>query len=106
MKTQPQPAGEILGMWLAGEAWTQSRFAEIVGRNPQWISEVITGKKIITVESACQIAAALGNHPGYWLAAQDRYRLWAISQDKQHASRLTEVQERARLARLAGGGGL
>lgn len=96
---EPHAPGDVLRMWLAGEGWNQGVFAEIVGRNPQWISEVINGHKVITVESATQIAAALGNTPGYWLALQDRYRLWLLSQDAAHNRRLDEVRGRAAEAR-------
>ena len=100
MSQTPVPPGEVLWSYLAGEGWTQSQFAEIVGRNPQWISEVINGKKLITVESATQIATALGTTPGYWLALQDRYRLWVLSQDAPHRRRLEEVRQRAEARRL------
>lgn len=93
--TEPMSPGEALRRRLDERGWMQKDLSEIIGRPQQWTSEVIHGKKVITVESADQLGVAFGTGPGYWLAMQDRYRLWVLSQDKQHKARLKEIKRRA-----------
>ncbi len=71
----PVPVGQILGAEIEERGWTQADFAAVLGRPTQFVSEIITGKKEITRESAAQIGAALGTTPEYWLNLQDAYLL-------------------------------
>jgi addiction module HigA family antidote len=91
----PPPVGEVLRMHLAGLGWRQKDLAAAMGRPDQWVSEVISGKKAVTVLAATQLAAATGTTAGHWLAAQDRYRLWALSRDAAHTRGLEEIRLRA-----------
>lgn len=68
------PAGEILADELDARGWTQADFAEVLGRPAQFVSEIISGKKEITRESAAQIGAALGTSAEFWINLQDSYR--------------------------------
>lgn len=95
------PVGEMLADELEARAWTQVEFAEILGRPAQFVSEIISGKKEITRESATQIAAALGTSPEMWLTMQDRYYLWRQAQDGRAQEQLSDVRMRARLRDLA-----
>lgn len=95
------PVGEVLADELEARNWTQAEFAEVLGRPAQFVSEIISGKKEITRESATQIAAALGTSPQMWLAIQDRYLLWRQSQNEQTQEQLGDVRLRARLKELA-----
>lgn len=95
------PAGEHLADELEARGWTQSEFAEILGRPTQFVSEIVSGKKEITRESASQIAAALGTTAELWLNLQDSYFLWKQAQDDRVRQSLSEVETRARLRDLA-----
>ncbi|WP_457948780.1 helix-turn-helix domain-containing protein [Pseudarthrobacter sp. alpha12b] len=95
------PAGEYLAKELDERAWTQAEFAEILGRPAQFVSEIISGKKEITRESAAQIGAALGTPPEMWLNLQDSYLLKTQLQNKKTQSELHDVRLRARLMELA-----
>ncbi|MCJ1701974.1 HigA family addiction module antitoxin [Rathayibacter festucae] len=95
------PAGEFLADELEERGWTQAEFAEIIGRPPQFVSEIIAGKKEITRESAAQLGAALGTSPETWLKLQDQYFLWRQEQDERTQAALGEVRVRARLKELA-----
>jgi HTH-type transcriptional regulator/antitoxin HigA len=95
------PAGEHLADELDARGWTQAEFAEILGRPPQFVSEIISGKKEITRESAAQIGAALGSSTEMWLNLQDSYFLWRQLQSKKTQGDLDDVRLRARLKELA-----
>jgi len=70
-----KPVGELLGDEIEYRGWSQADFATVLGRPTQFVSEIVTGKKEITRDSAAQIAAALGQTPEYWLKLQDQYLL-------------------------------
>lgn len=91
------PAGEFLADELEARGWTQAEFAAILDRPAQFVSEIISGKKEITRESAAQIGAALGTSAEMWLSLQDQYLLWLQKQDAKSQSDLDDVRRRARL---------
>ncbi len=95
------PVGEILSDELVSRGWTQADFAEILDRPAQFVSEIISGKKEVTRESATQIAAALGTSPELWLNLQNAYHLWRHAQDRGKQESLIDVRLRARLKELA-----
>lgn len=95
------PVGEYLAEELEARGWTQADFADVLGRPAQFVSEIISGKKEITRESAAQIAAALGTAPEMWLNLQDAYLLWKQSLDGRARENLDAVKTRARLRALA-----
>ena len=97
----PQPAGQLLGDELEGRGWTQADFAAVLGRPTQFVSEIITGKKEITRESAAQIGAALGMTPSFWLNLQDAYLLDRQAKNPETQRELGKVRRRARLNALA-----
>ncbi|MGO2613162.1 MULTISPECIES: HigA family addiction module antitoxin [Corynebacterium] len=81
---------------MDARGWTQAAFAEILGRPAQFVSEIISGKKEITRESAEQISAALGTSAEFWLNLQDSYLLWKQAQDSHTRESLDAVATRAR----------
>ncbi|WUH94310.1 hypothetical protein OG900_32050 [Streptomyces sp. NBC_00433] len=91
------PVGELLGRELEARDWSQADFAAVLDRPTQFVSEIITGKKEITRESAAQIGAALGHTAEYWLNLQDQYLLAEQSKNKNTQVKLDEVRRRARL---------
>ena len=97
----PEPAGQFLADEIEVRGWTQADFAAILGRPTQFVSEIVTGKKEITRESAAQIGAALGTTPEMWLNLQDAYLLHQQSKDTAVQCELNKVRRRARLNKLA-----
>jgi HTH-type transcriptional regulator / antitoxin HigA len=95
------PVGQILSMELEHRGWTQADFAAVIDRPTQFVSEIISGKKEITRESAAQIGAATGSKPGYWLKLQDDYLLYEQTKDSATQRELRDVRRRARLNELA-----
>lgn len=95
------PVGEFLAEELEARGWTQNEFAEILGRPAQFVSEIVSGKKEITRESAVQIAAAFSTSAEYWLNLQNAYLLWTQRKDEKVRGQLGDVRVRARLQELA-----
>jgi HTH-type transcriptional regulator / antitoxin HigA len=95
------PVGQILSMELEERGWTQADFATVIDRPTQFVSEIISGKKEITRESAAQIGAATGHEPRYWLKLQDDYLLYEQTKDSATQRELRDVRRRARLNELA-----
>jgi HTH-type transcriptional regulator/antitoxin HigA len=91
------PAGELLGQELEARGWSQADFAAVIDRPTQFVSEIVTGKKEITRESAAQIGAALSQSPEYWLKLQDQYLLAEQAKNTTTQARLDDVRRRARL---------
>ena len=70
------PPGDFIRDELEARGWTQGDLAEIMGRPVQAISELITGKKQITPETAIGLARAFGDDDAlYWLRLDNVYRL-------------------------------
>lgn len=93
----PVSAGELLGRELEARDWSQADFAAVLDRPTQFVSEIVTGKKEITRESAAQIGAALGHTAEYWLNLQDQYLLADQAKNINTQIRLDEVRRRAQL---------
>ncbi|GAB2654468.1 HigA family addiction module antitoxin [Saccharopolyspora gloriosae] len=94
------PVGEYLRDELDARGLTGAEFAEILGRPPQVVSQILNNHKEITPETATEIAAATDTTPETWLGLQDTYRLWKLRREPL-ADRLSEVARRARLRRIA-----
>lgn len=90
------PPSEYLRDELEARGWTQSEFAEIIGRPAQVVSEILNAKKEITPKTAVAISEALGTSAEVWLNLQTRYRLFLLRSQRTGTS-LTPVERRARL---------
>lgn len=95
------PVGDYIADELEARGWTQTDFADILGRPAQFVSEIISGKKEITRESAAQIGEAFETSAQYWLNLQDIYLLWHQRQDSHTRAELEDVRRRARLRDVA-----
>ncbi len=89
------PPGEFIRDELAARGWEQRDLAEIMGRPERTISELVSGKRSITPETAQQLGEAFGSTPQFWLNLETAYRLWRLP--RQDGS----VARRARLYALA-----
>jgi len=88
----PTP-GRILSRELEARGWTQKDLAEIIGRPPQTINEIIRGSKQITPETAIELSQALSTSPEFWTNLEARYRLHRAKKEK-------DEQDIARKSRL------
>lgn len=67
--------GEFLREELEAREWSQQELADILGRPPRLISELIAGKRAVTPETACGLADAFGTSPEYWMNLESQYQL-------------------------------
>lgn len=97
MKTPEDPIDRLLDE-LSHRGWTQQRFAQVIGRPPQAISEIVNGKKEITRITAVQFGAALDTPADVWLHLQTDYKLWLLESDTSLQAELALIRDRAKRA--------
>ena len=85
------PPGEFLRDELEARDWTQQQLAEIMGRPPRVISEIIQAKRAITPETAVGLSSALGTSAQFWMNLESQHALSKVKVDSD------EVAKRARL---------
>lgn len=83
--------GEILKEELAARQWSQQELADILGRPPRLISELVGGKRAITPETAIGLSAALGSSPEYWMALESSYQLSKLKRGTDSVKRKAEL---------------
>jgi HTH-type transcriptional regulator/antitoxin HigA len=88
------PPGEYLRDELNARSWTETEFAEILGRPVQTISEILNGRKQITPETALAVGEALGTTAELWINLQTYFNLYKARSDTPPT---TEVTRRSRL---------
>jgi HTH-type transcriptional regulator / antitoxin HigA len=70
------PPGEFLREELEARGWSQTEFAEIIGREHRLVNELILGKRAVTAETAKELAAALGTSAQFWMNLESAYQLF------------------------------
>src|SRR6266403_6315201 len=72
------PPGEFLGDELEARGWTQTEFAEIIGRPQKLVNDIVLGKRSVTPETAPDFAAALGTSAQFWMNLETAWQLSKI----------------------------
>ena len=88
------PPGEFLKDALEIRGWSQTEFAEIIGRPLRLVNEVIAGKRSVTPETATELAAALGTSAEYWLNLEAMYQLSQTSPADERIAKEAALRER------------
>jgi HTH-type transcriptional regulator / antitoxin HigA len=86
------PPGEFIKEEIEARGWSQVELAEILGRPPRLISELIAGKRAITPETARGLGDAFGTGAQFWMNLESSYRLAQVESDSSNA-----VSRRAKL---------
>src|SRR5437660_361915 len=68
---------------LEARGWSQIDLADVLGRPPRLVSEIISGKRAITPETAIGLSKALGISAQAWMNLETAYRL-ARTQEKEN----------------------
>jgi HTH-type transcriptional regulator / antitoxin HigA len=88
------PPGELLRDELEARGWTQTEFAEIIGRPPRVVNELIAGKRGVTPETARELAAALGTSAQLWMNLESAYQLSKVGPVTDRIAREAALRER------------
>lgn len=59
MSDHPERFGKNIKEWI-NDNWTQADLADLAGITPAALSQIINGKRIPRLDTACKIAEALG----------------------------------------------
>ena len=76
---------------LEQRGWTQADFANIIGRPPRVVNEIIKAKRAITPETAMAIGGALGTGGQLWMNMEASYQLSNVE------IKLEPIAKRARI---------
>lgn len=97
----PVPPGEFIEDELEARTWSQQDLADILRRPARLVSELVNGKRGITVETARGLARAFGTSVELWLNLQRDYDIAASQpRDPSAAAEEVAVERRARLFSL------
>jgi HTH-type transcriptional regulator / antitoxin HigA len=70
--------GEFIKEELEVREWSQIELAEIIGRPPSVVTDLILGKRAISPEIAKALGDAFGTSAQYWMNLESIYQLWHI----------------------------
>ena len=71
--------GEFISEELDERGWSQADLAEIIGKTPGTVNELIKGKRKVTPDTAEGLAAAFGTSAEYWTNLETAYQYWQLS---------------------------
>jgi HTH-type transcriptional regulator / antitoxin HigA len=85
------PPGEFIRDELEAREWTQSVLADVMGRPERVVSEIISGKRSITPDTARGLSAAFGTDPTFWINLEGAYQLSKSKHDDEQVRRRSTV---------------
>jgi HTH-type transcriptional regulator/antitoxin HigA len=88
------PPGEFLREELEARGWSQQDLADILGRTPTVVSQVLTGKREIAPELAKDLGAAFGVDPQFFMNLESAYRLFLAEQADTAVARRAHLYSR------------
>jgi HTH-type transcriptional regulator/antitoxin HigA len=88
------PPGEYLKDALEAHGWSQTEFAEIIGRPTRVVNEIIAAKRSISPETAHELAAALDTSAQYWLNLESAYQLSRVPRADERIAREAALRRR------------
>ncbi len=85
------PPGDFIREELEARGWTQDDLAQILGRPQRLVSEVVTGKRSITTETAKGLGDAFGTGAQFWMNLDSSYRLHQANQADDAVARRARI---------------
>ena len=89
------PPGEYIREELGERGWTQIDLADILGRPPQVVNEIVAGKRSITPETARGLADAFGTSAQLWMNLEASHQLSKVSAKDDAVSRRAALYGKA-----------
>ena len=87
------PPGEFLADELEARGWTQTEFAEIIGRPQKLVNDIINAKRSVTPETAADFAAALGTSAQLWMNLETAWQLSKVPPRDNSIARAAKLRE-------------
>ncbi len=87
------PPGEFIKEELEARNWSQLELAEIIGRYPNMVNELVMGKRSITPETAKALGDAFGTSAQYWMNLESSYQLWHLKNTDNTIARRAKLYE-------------
>lgn len=87
------PPGDFLKEELEARNWSQVELAEIIGRQPYVVNELIMGKRPITPEIAKALGEAFSTSAQYWMNLESIYQLWRTRDSDNVISRRAKLYQ-------------
>ncbi len=99
MTTNPEAfaPGNYIREELEARGWSQLDLAEILGRPPQAVNEIISGKRAIMPDTARALGEALGTSAQLWMNLESAYQLAKLAGRDDSVSRKAKLYEIAPL---------
>ena len=88
------PPGEILREEIEARGWTQTDLAEILGRPPRLVNEIIAGKRAISPETAQGLGDAFGTGAQFWMNLESAWQLSRVKEQDGDVARRAKLYER------------
>lgn len=88
---QTLPPGSYLREELERRGWTQNDLAEILGRPPRLVNEIIAAKRSITPETAHGLGIAFGTGPDLWMNLESQYQLSRTAPKEDAVARRAKI---------------
>jgi HTH-type transcriptional regulator/antitoxin HigA len=89
------PPGEFIREELEARAWTQADLADVLGRPPRLVSEIISGKRSITPETAKGLGEAFGTGAQFWMNLESVYQLSRVKSSDDTVARRARLYGKA-----------
>ena len=75
------PPGDFLKEELDARGWSQTDFAQILGKTIKTVNEIVLGKRRITPETARLLGQALGTSARVWVNLESAYQLYTAERN-------------------------
>ncbi|MCE2988661.1 MAG: HigA family addiction module antitoxin [Nitrosomonadaceae bacterium] len=95
MPAEVFPPGDYIREELEAREWSQTDLAEIMGRTSRMVSEIISGKRAITPETARRLGDAFGTSAQLWLNLESAYQLSKLQEGSDLVSRRAKLYAKA-----------
>jgi HTH-type transcriptional regulator / antitoxin HigA len=89
------PPGEFIKEELEARGWTQADLAEILGRPPRLVSEIVGGKRTISPETAKGLGDAFGTGAQFWMNLESTYQLARVKDQDDVVARRARLYSKA-----------
>src|SRR5215510_12360825 len=89
------PPGDFIKEELEAREWTQADLAEILGRPPRLVSEIINGKRAISPETAKGLGDAFGTAAQFWMNLESAYQLAQVKDQNDVVARRARLYSKA-----------